>query len=503
MFCRICGTQNPPGAPFCTGCGASLEPPPYQSSPPPPPSPAPAAGERSAPGSAPALASLWHRGIAAVLDTALVIALFLVAGMWTARKAGGITEMGFSLHGAPALAVMAVTLAGAFLYMWLAEALFGATIGKALMRVRVIRAGGGTCGFRASLVRNLLRLVDGIGFYLVGLTAALISKSRQRLGDMAADTVVVGTSTGAAARTVLAVLWVALIVGGSWSAYRLRRDFPTSPAETAVGASGEEPPGLSLRTTGKLSLVRFRFRESEDGPVRPPGPYKPAGTVFMSYDTVGYSTGDDGRPDLVFEVTAHDPGGLALHPPWEGGFSGLLKPGSPVDGSFKVNLPDYVPGGVCRLTIKVRDRIANEEAELTAPFVVEAPPVAPASELEVRDFHLSLSKDGPPADPPVLEGSGAIYMRCYVHGLQFRGDEIDMKMALRVIDPSGSTVLDKDDFLVLRESYAYHPPSFRVTVNAHVSLPSGVPKGEYREIYTLTDQIASRSLTREARFLVK
>src|SRR5205085_4049382 len=46
--------------------------------------------------------------------------------------------------------------------------------------------------FTASAIRNLLRLVDALpGFYLVGGTAMLLSARNQRLGDMAADTLVV------------------------------------------------------------------------------------------------------------------------------------------------------------------------------------------------------------------------------------------------------------------------------------------------------------------------
>jgi hypothetical protein len=37
-------------------------------------------------------------------------------------------------------------------------------------------------------------------------------------------------------------------------------------------------------------------------------------------------------------------------------------------------------------------------------------------------------------------------------------------------------------------------------VSGHVSVPSGVKKGVYREIYTITDNIAGRSLDHEARF---
>jgi uncharacterized RDD family membrane protein YckC len=47
-------------------------------------------------------------------------------------------------------------------------------------------------GFEAAaLVRSLLRVVDGLFGYLVGFVAVLASQKNQRLGDMAAHTLVV------------------------------------------------------------------------------------------------------------------------------------------------------------------------------------------------------------------------------------------------------------------------------------------------------------------------
>jgi uncharacterized RDD family membrane protein YckC len=68
----------------------------------------------------------------------------------------------------------------------------GRTPGKRLCGLRVVRAGGQPIGFVASAVRNLLRLVDGpLTLYLGGIVSVVLSKRNQRLGDMAADTLVV------------------------------------------------------------------------------------------------------------------------------------------------------------------------------------------------------------------------------------------------------------------------------------------------------------------------
>ncbi len=68
----------------------------------------------------------------------------------------------------------------------------GQTPGKRLLRLRVMDAGGLRLDLRQVFIRNLLRAVDSLPlFYLVGGAACLLTTRAQRLGDLAADTVVV------------------------------------------------------------------------------------------------------------------------------------------------------------------------------------------------------------------------------------------------------------------------------------------------------------------------
>ena len=70
----------------------------------------------------------------------------------------------------------------------------GRTIGKRLLRLRVMDVHGLRLRFSQVVVRNLLRFVDTLPvFYMVGGLACLISPRSQRLGDIAANTIVVWT----------------------------------------------------------------------------------------------------------------------------------------------------------------------------------------------------------------------------------------------------------------------------------------------------------------------
>ena len=68
----------------------------------------------------------------------------------------------------------------------------GQTIGKRLTGLRVVDAQGLNLQFSQIALRNLLRVVDGLPqFYLVGGVAMFVNRNNQRLGDLAANTVVV------------------------------------------------------------------------------------------------------------------------------------------------------------------------------------------------------------------------------------------------------------------------------------------------------------------------
>jgi uncharacterized RDD family membrane protein YckC len=68
----------------------------------------------------------------------------------------------------------------------------GQTLGKRLMHLRVLDHEGLKLTFSQVVVRNLMRALDGLPlFYLVGGIASALSSKAQRLGDLAANTIVV------------------------------------------------------------------------------------------------------------------------------------------------------------------------------------------------------------------------------------------------------------------------------------------------------------------------
>lgn len=68
----------------------------------------------------------------------------------------------------------------------------GQTLGKRVLGLRVMDAQGLRLDFSQIVIRNLLRVIDLLpAFYLVGGMVSVFSRNAQRLGDLAADTIVI------------------------------------------------------------------------------------------------------------------------------------------------------------------------------------------------------------------------------------------------------------------------------------------------------------------------
>jgi len=91
------------------------------------------------------------------------------------------------------LALLLIQLAAEWSYFVVLDMLTGGrSLGKRVAGLRVVRDGGLPITFRASAVRNILRIVDYLPTtYLVGLVSMVVSPEGKRLGDLAAGTLVV------------------------------------------------------------------------------------------------------------------------------------------------------------------------------------------------------------------------------------------------------------------------------------------------------------------------
>jgi uncharacterized RDD family membrane protein YckC len=132
------------------------------------------------------LAGPVTRFLAWLVDLLCISAVASVLGMAAALL--GFLSMGLA-QAVSILLYFALSLGYGMVLEWFWR---GQTVGKRMLRLRVVDAQGFRLHFSQIAIRNLLRAVDMLpGPYLLGGVACLLSRRAQRLGDFAANTVVI------------------------------------------------------------------------------------------------------------------------------------------------------------------------------------------------------------------------------------------------------------------------------------------------------------------------
>jgi uncharacterized RDD family membrane protein YckC len=139
-------------------------------------------------------ASITRRALSQIIDFFVIgapaiaggLLLFPVFDMEKMFSFGTVHLVAFGLLAGEVLWGVFCLLGYSFL-----EGKWGATPGKWAAGIRVLGTDLRPCGFGRALVRNLLKFIDGFFNFMVGILLAALSENWQRVGDMAARTVVV------------------------------------------------------------------------------------------------------------------------------------------------------------------------------------------------------------------------------------------------------------------------------------------------------------------------
>ncbi len=129
-------------------------------------------------------AGVLLRCLAALLD---MVVIFLI-GFAVALPLGQTSGDGFELKGFGALLFWIII----FAYFVILEMQWGATPGKMLTGLKVLKIDGQAAGLREAVIRTASRVIDY--FFLIGVIIMVTSSKNQRLGDLLAETMVVKRS---------------------------------------------------------------------------------------------------------------------------------------------------------------------------------------------------------------------------------------------------------------------------------------------------------------------
>ncbi|MEC5125907.1 RDD family protein [Verrucomicrobiales bacterium BCK34] len=143
------------------------------------------------------IASPISRCLALAVDLAVILALTILISQvvhFLSIAASGIPLLNDILsdfgNGFMIVAQFALAIFYGIITEWLWS---GQTLGKRLMKLRVIDERGLSLGLKQIIIRNLFRLLDLLpsNFYLLGGFSCLVTQKCQRIGDIAAGTLVI------------------------------------------------------------------------------------------------------------------------------------------------------------------------------------------------------------------------------------------------------------------------------------------------------------------------
>lgn len=169
------------------------------------------------------LSGFWLRFAAYVVDAAIITGAFLVLG-------GVFFAVGATLYGSleeadasPLFAVFtALLVLGLLVISWLYEALMtsspsGATIGKQVVGIRIVRPDGGQLSFGRATGRHFAKyLITPWVPLAFGYIMAAFTVRKQALHDMIADTLVIEPEGGQQPRPVAAASAPSVVYAGFW-----------------------------------------------------------------------------------------------------------------------------------------------------------------------------------------------------------------------------------------------------------------------------------------------
>lgn len=136
-------------------------------------------------------ASIGHRILAFGVDLLIIIAYLTSA--FALLNYSGLSQILSGMDGWSQMAVQSLLFLPVMFYSLIFETFFeGQSLGKKLVRIKVVKIEGYQASFGDYLIRWLFRMVDiVISSGVIGLISIVMSKKTQRLGDIAAGTSVI------------------------------------------------------------------------------------------------------------------------------------------------------------------------------------------------------------------------------------------------------------------------------------------------------------------------
>lgn len=248
------------------------------------------------------------------------------------------------------------------------------TPGKWLTGLRLRHENGRPLSFGGAFWRTMLRLVDWTPFSLL---AILLSKKKQRFGDLVGQSVVIhekrqlrGGITFLGFILVTAALWA---IGTTNPRHYLT---PFFKADTVMKSITLPLQGMTVEVPAiyrGLSIRRFLFLNS-DGNLKTSNTYKPGETALLQFELVGFTV-RDGAAWIQQDLTVRYPdGSIGLKQENIIDFHKTLQnPEAPLEFKNRLELPANGQSGRYAIVLTVRDKLSGKQLTEQKLLMVEKP----------------------------------------------------------------------------------------------------------------------------------
>lgn len=331
------------------------------------------------------LASTLSRIFAECVD--LVLSLLLVYGIFLlARPSHPLLSY-----------VILISLPLIFVAYYTAlEFLTGTSPGKTLFGRQVVLEHGEPPDGTGALMRNLFRPLD----YLLGYPLMTLSRRKQRLGDMAADTLVIVKPVPqkawlGSAIAVFAVLVVAyfgfknpnnliraqygmgpieglkVFLPGPRVPAKQPLSGPTSPSQKAAPEKAKSAAPLPATTSDKLTLVEFYFATGPaPGQIRKDATFRSGDLIFLFFKVQGFQLNEQQEASVREDLRVEDPEGKVLvSQPNVVELTKAVKENNPsMLFANQVKMPREAPLGKYRAVFTVYDTVAQTQFSFEKTF---------------------------------------------------------------------------------------------------------------------------------------
>ncbi len=281
------------------------------------------------------------------------------------------------------------------LYYTLLEFLTGTTPGKAFFKRRVILENGEPLDGTGSLIRNLFRPLD----YLLGYPLLVITKRKQRLGDLAADTLVIAQPSGKSAwlgfAVVFFLIFTVVYLGVKNPNNPIRREYGLKPLEglkifiPKLRPSPQKmpsPPSVSDKpnvpssaplpasTSDQLKYSEFDFAAGPSpAMVTKEKIFRTGDLVFAYFKVQGFAQSPLKEIYLVQDLQVEGPDGkVILNQPEIVKFNKTLEEETPsIVFANNIKLPKGSPPGKYRAIFTIRDQVAGTQFSFDEHFELQ------------------------------------------------------------------------------------------------------------------------------------